>query len=106
MTRYSGQLVPTSVLDISITFAADGTFTGNGGCNDFSGTWTLEGTELALNDFLPSTGAICDQMTKSFEDGFIGLVPLLDTATITNGTLSIGYSLAPETAAFSFERAD
>ncbi len=102
MTEYAGQALPGGLLDISITFAADGTFAGNGGCNDFTGSWTLDGTKLALKDVVPATGGTCDSTTSSLEQGFLSLLPFLDTAEIkADGTLSMVSVLAGNTG-FTF----
>lgn len=102
MTEFAGQSLPGGLLDISITFADDGTFTGNGGCNEYSGTWTLTGTTIALKDFVPGTeNTTCDITTKGLEDAFFSLVPFLDTAELTDGSLSIVSALAGNTG-FTF----
>ncbi len=89
---------------MSITFAADGTFSGNGGCNDYSGSWKLEGTKLAMSDLVPGTGGTCDATSQSIEQGYFTLIPYLDSATITDGKLTLLSSFAP-TSTFVFEPA-
>ncbi len=102
MTEYAGQALPGGLLDISITFAADGTFTGNGGCNDYTGSWTLAGTTIALKELAPSTGGTCDSTASSLEQGFLSLLPFMDTAEIkADGTLSMVSKLAGNTG-FTF----
>ena len=71
----------------SIAFAADGTFTGFAGCNDFSGTYALTGTTIALSGIDHASTGTCDSVSQQFEASFFQLVPLLNTATITDGKL-------------------
>ena len=104
MTEFAGTELPGGLLDVSIIFAADGTFSGNGGCNDYSGSWKLEGTKLAMSDLVPATGGTCDATTQSIEQGYFTLIPYLDSATITDGKLTLLSSFAP-TSTFVFEPA-
>ncbi len=106
MTEYAGQALPGGMLHIGITFAADGTFSGNGGCNDFTGSWSLDGTRIALSGVVPATGGTCDATSQSLEQGFLSLLPFLDTAQINEaGTLSLVSALAGGTG-FSFAPAN
>jgi hypothetical protein len=106
MTDYAGSALPAGMLAIDITFAADGTFAGSGGCNDYSGEWSLDGTRLSISGFTPATTETCDQITLGLEQGYFGLVPFLDTAEVgADGTLRVASSFAPQQG-FVFERTD
>jgi len=105
MTEFAGQALPGGVLDISIAFADDGTFSGNGGCSDYAGTYTLSGSTIAFKDFVPPVAdSGCNVTAKSLQESFFSLVPFLDTAEVTDGTLSILSALAGGTG-FTFEPA-
>ena len=47
-----GTPLPAGLLKITIDIAPDGTLTGNGGCNDYSASWTLSGPTLTLTDLV------------------------------------------------------
>lgn len=105
MTSYAGTPLPGGILNIDITFADDGTFGGFGGCNDFSGEWSLDGTRLALTGFTAATSGACDQMTAGLEQGFFSLLPFIDSAELgADGTLSLASAFAPQQS-FVFARA-
>jgi heat shock protein HslJ len=105
MSSYAGTVLPSGMLSIDITFAQDGTFTGFGGCNDYSGQWALDGTSLSISGFEAASSGTCDQMTQGLEQGYFGLMPFLDTAELAaDGTLKVASSFAPEQG-FVFTRA-
>lgn len=54
-TESSAPVVP------HIEFADDGTFTGFDGCNDFSGTWALDGSEVVIADIAGEGEACAEQ---------------------------------------------
>jgi heat shock protein HslJ len=106
MTSYAGTPLPAGMLTIDITFAEDGTFGGFGGCNDYSGEWSLDGTRLSISGFTPASTETCDQITLGLEQGYFGLLPFLDTAEVgADGTLRMASSFAPQQG-FVFERTD
>jgi len=81
----SGSLTNVWKTDVTIAFAADGTFSGSSGCNEYQGTWTAsgpydeftsgvpdanDGQELALND-LTWTERACDDEAIMEQEGEI-----------------------------------
>ena len=104
LTSYIDSDLPAGLLNIDVTFAADGTFSGFGGCNDYSGSWSLDGTSLAMSGFESASSGSCDDTTQSLEQGYFSLVPFLDTAEVAaDGTLKLTASLAD--TSFEFEPA-
>lgn len=98
MTSYGGTQLPSGMLDITLTFAPDGTFSGNGGCDDYSGSWTLAGSKLAMRDFQGQTGGTCNTTASGLQQGWFALVPYLDTATVdATGNLTLLSSFATST---------
>jgi heat shock protein HslJ len=51
---------PNPDTEITIFFAEDDTFGGNGGCNDYNGRYVTDGTSLSLADIVISR-QICEQ---------------------------------------------
>jgi heat shock protein HslJ len=95
MTSYVGSVLPGNMLAIDITFSDDGTFSGFGGCNDYSGQWALDGSKLTISGFESASSGTCDQMTQGLETGYFSLLPFLDTAEVAaDGTLSLESALA------------
>ena len=92
MVQFGGTALPAGILNVTVTFGSDGTVTGNGGCNDFSGTYTLNGTKLALA-VLPTTQKTCDTTTAAMEQGLMQILPYVDSATLANGQLTLGSSV-------------
>ncbi len=106
MTSYAGTMLPGGMLGIDITFADDGTFGGFGGCNDYSGDWSLDGTRITITGFTPASSGTCDQMTAGLEQGYFGLLPFIDTAELgAAGSLTLASSFAPEQG-FVFGRSE
>jgi heat shock protein HslJ len=105
LTTYVGSSLPPGMLSIDITFAPDGTFSGFGGCNDYSGQWSLDGTKLAITGFESASSGTCDPTSQSLEQGYFSLLPYVDTAELAeDGTLKLTASLAGDTG-FEFQPA-
>lgn len=105
MTSYVNQPLPGNMLAIDITFAPDGTFSGFGGCNDYTGRWALDGTRLTISGFESASSGTCDQLTQGLETGYFSLLPFLDTAEVRpDGSLSLVSALGGNQG-FVFQRA-
>ncbi len=94
LTEMMGTALPAGILKVTIQFAADGTLTGSGGCNDYNARWSLSGTSLTMTGLVTGTGASCDATTQSIEESYFGVLPYLDTAQITDGNLVLGSSFS------------
>jgi heat shock protein HslJ len=91
LIEMAGQAIPPSVISVIVTFSADGKVTGNGGCNDFGGTYTLEGTKIALA-MAPTTTKTCDATRSAMEQGVMAILPYVDDATVADGQLTLASS--------------
>ncbi|MCY7419699.1 MAG: META domain-containing protein [Chloroflexi bacterium] len=97
LTEMAGTAVAPDA-GITITIAADGGLSGFGGCNGYSAS----GSTIAMKDLTPGANiGTCDTTTQGLQDAYFSLVPFLDTATATDGTLSIVSALAGGTG-FTF----
>ena len=78
----------------TVIVEADGSLTGNGGCNAYKATWSLSGSTLALGNLVTDTGATCDATTQGIEQSYFSVIPYLDTAKVVDGKLVLGSSLS------------
>ena len=67
----------------TISFSGDGTVQGNAGCNTFSGTYTVDGSNLTFGP-LASTKMACEGATGTLETAFLGAVQATTTYEITD----------------------
>ena len=93
-TQMMGTTLPAGFLKITLDIAADGSLTGNAGCNDYSASWTLSGSTFTLTDVSTKSGATCDPTTQSLEQSYFSVIPYLDTAKVVDGNLVLGSSLS------------
>jgi len=54
-------------VEAGVTFNEDGTVTGTSGCNEFGGSYTVDGNEIAFNEII-STLMLCDTPIMSQEE--------------------------------------
>ncbi|MEX1336357.1 MAG: META domain-containing protein [Candidatus Limnocylindrales bacterium] len=54
----------------------DGTASGSTGCNSFSGTYAIDGSELSFGETFATTRAACpEETTAAVEDGYLAALP-------------------------------
>ena len=67
-----GAVVSTTATEkASITFAADGTVSGNTGCNSFSGTYEVDGAKLTIHGDVAATMMACEPDAQALEQQFL-----------------------------------
>lgn len=84
-----GQLTP--VLDgtsVGITYNADGNYAGNGGCNDYGGTYTVSGSQIAMTA-PTSTGRACVEGVMQQESTYFSLLPTVANYQTSDGQMTI-----------------
>lgn len=91
LTSLMDQPMPVGIIDVTISFNADGTVTGNGSCTPFSGTYTLDGTSLSMAD-VAADGECTDATKGGIQDGILQVLPFIDTAEVIDGTLHLDSS--------------
>ena len=67
----------------TISFSGDGTVSGNAGCNTFSGTYTVDGSNLTFGP-LASTKIACEGAKGTLETAFLGAIQATTTYEITD----------------------
>lgn len=81
LMELNGTPIPSALVRIGIVFAADGTLAGNGGCSDFTGTWSADATAMTVGIEGGDTAG-CETSLKEFQDGMLLLLPLVDSWSV------------------------
>ncbi|MCA9987528.1 MAG: META domain-containing protein [Anaerolineales bacterium] len=81
-------IVPVSGNVIAWLSFADGTVSGQSGCNLFSGSATIAGDKLSFGP-LAGTRMACEDELMSFESNFLDLLGQVDGFTLTDDTLEL-----------------
>jgi heat shock protein HslJ len=101
---YTGDAVTSVSGDVTLTaeFAADGV-SGNGGCNQFNGSYTVDGQNITIGP-LASTRAACpDEALQQQETAYFAALELATTFQVTGDRLDLFRDGG--TYAATFERA-
>ena len=67
----------------------DGTASGSTGCNDFSGSYTLESETLAFDAALTMTRMACPEPASTVEDAYIAVLPEVVAWTVDGDVLEL-----------------
>ncbi|MBP6468806.1 MAG: META domain-containing protein [Chloroflexi bacterium] len=96
-----------SGVEVTAVFGEDGTLSGTGGCNNYSTSYTLDGSALAINSAIASTMMACAEDVMAQETAFLAALPTATTYTIqgdalelrdANGALVASFTSAPPAA--------
>jgi heat shock protein HslJ len=90
LTEYLGPdgTVPVpEAISASATFA-DGTVSGNAGCNDYTGSYTVDGEKLTIGP-LAVTKKACGPAESAVETAFLGVMGNVATYSIRGGSLEL-----------------
>jgi heat shock protein HslJ len=91
LTSYGTTETQSSALadvEATLTFNEDGTLVGTSGCNEFSGTYTVDGNEIAFSEII-STLMLCDTPLMGQEEAMYQMLSELTAYRIEANTLSI-----------------
>lgn len=78
------------VSDVRVTLQLNaGQASGNGGCNSYSGSYTLDGTTLTFGDDIAMTMMACPDPAGSVEAAYLALLPQVTSYQLDNGTLTL-----------------
>lgn len=91
LTEYVGAAggvvnVPAGVT-VTATFA-DGTLSGNGGCNNYSAAYTVDGETLTIGE-VQATLMACTGAAGPVEPPYLAILPKVATFSITGDTLEL-----------------
>jgi heat shock protein HslJ len=74
----------------TLEFTADGRVSGSGGCNRFTGSYTLDGDTLGVGP-LASTKMMCPEAVMAQEDGFFQALGDVDQVAVSGSFLVIHF---------------
>ena len=82
--------VETSALTEKLTaeFASGGKVSGNGGCNNFNGTYVVDGSSITISD-VASTMMGCEQDVMDLEQAYLAALERATTFTVSGDTLEL-----------------
>ncbi len=69
------------------TFGTDGRISGDGGCNQYSGPYSLAGTQIGVGPLVSTRRACADGARTAQESRFLSAVQASTAATATNDRL-------------------
>ncbi|WP_343390200.1 META domain-containing protein, partial [Candidatus Amarobacter glycogenicus] len=96
-----------SGVGVTAVFGEDGTLSGTGGCNNYSTSYTLDGSTLSINAAIASTMMACAEDVMAQETAFLAALPMATTYAIqgdalelrdANGALVASFTSAPPAA--------
>jgi heat shock protein HslJ len=91
LTSYGPRETLSSALEnveAFVTFNEDGTLTGTSGCNEFGGSYTVDGNEIAFDE-ITSTLMLCDTPIMGQEEAMYQLLSETTAFQIEGNTLTI-----------------
>ena len=91
--------VPLPRSSITIRFGADGSLSGNSGCNDYSGSYTVNGDALSVGP-LAGTGALCDDEIDMQEQRYLAILQSAATFEMSRNLLIIKDATGQEVLRF------
>jgi polar amino acid transport system substrate-binding protein len=87
LTALNGQ-APVGGVNVTAYFAADGGLSANGGCNNYSGSYTVSGSSLSIGP-LSGTGMLCGDEIDQQEQAYVAALGSAATFQIGGGELVI-----------------
>jgi heat shock protein HslJ len=97
-------LVPPPDAAIKLTLSADGRLDGHGGCSAYEGAYTMIGeATITLSDVTAATVDTCPSELAGLQQLYLGILPVVDSVSATDGTLVLGATML--TADLTFQRA-
>jgi heat shock protein HslJ len=90
----SGFETPTAAV-VTAQFGADGRLSGNGGCNDYSTSYEVDGSELEVSAQIASTLRLCAGLIGGVETAYFARLPKARSYAIDGRVLTITTSGEP-----------
>ncbi len=87
--RVEGSLTSVPLTVPASLALADGVANGSGGCNDFSGSYALDGASLSFADEMARTLRSCGPEAEAVEDAYLSVLADVASWTISEGQLEL-----------------
>ena len=81
-------VAPVEGSTVHMTFAADGTLSGNDACNDFTGTWVADGPRIVIGGLTGTRAACTDAALADQEEQFLAALQASTMWTTTDTELT------------------
>jgi putative lipoprotein len=101
-TVIGGEVIPTEV-EVTATFGDDGRVNGRGGCNRYSGSFTVTGSEMAFGPIM-STRMACIGEGGRIEGRYLAALDAVTGWTLASNTLTLAGPAGSD--AIVYERLD
>jgi len=75
--------------EITAVFGADGTLSGSSGCNNYSTSYTVDGSTLTINAAIAATMMACDEPVMQQETGYLAVLPTATSWVIDGNSLTL-----------------
>ncbi len=92
VSRAQGRQAPIELLpgtQITLVLAADGTYSGNGGCNSYQGTYQLLGPDQIRFDAMSQSQKVCDQPIMAQETDYFTLLLKVNKFKVSGSQLNM-----------------
>lgn len=73
----------------TVVFDAAGTVSGTGGCNQYSGEYSVDGGSISIGELASTMMACTDMMAMAFEQAFVPMLPVMTGWAIEDGVLTL-----------------
>ena len=74
---------------VTARFGGDGALTGNGGCNDYSTSYEVDGSSLTVSARIATTQRLCTGLVAGVERAYLARLPKATSYGIARGVLTI-----------------
>jgi heat shock protein HslJ len=81
-------------------FGTDGILSGNGGCNTYSTSYTVNGRNITINPAIATTKMACDEVSNQQENEYLSLLPTAVTFTIQGDVLELQNAIGALVASY------
>ncbi len=92
ISRAQGRQAPIEVLpdtEITLVLAADGSYSGNGGCNDYQGLYQLTQPDQITFGPMTQSQKACDQPIMAQETEYFTLLPKVESFTVSGNKMQL-----------------
>jgi heat shock protein HslJ len=101
LSAVDGNPVPATV-EVTAIFDAAGTVSGSGGCNQYNGTYTLDGDSIQIGG-LAATRMACEDDVMAIEDAYLSALEAAATWSVSDGSLTLADAGSQHTLEFTGE---